>query len=53
MSFSPSVDSPYSNIKIPYVGRPFVLSVIDYFGTMSLATHASFESRDLNYDNLY
>jgi hypothetical protein len=30
---------------------PFVLSVIDYLWAMSFATHASFELRDLNYDN--
>jgi hypothetical protein len=30
---------------------PFLLSVVNYFRAMLLATHASSELRDLNYDN--
>jgi hypothetical protein len=34
------------------MGKTYVLSVVDYLRAMSLATHASSELRDLNYDSL-
>jgi len=47
------VDSPYSIIDIPFMGKPFVLSVVDYLKTMSLATHVNSEFKDLNYDKFH
>jgi hypothetical protein len=47
------VDSPYSSTNIPFVGGPFVLSVVDYFRAMSSVAHVSFELRYLNYDNFH
>jgi hypothetical protein len=46
----PFTDSPYSSTKIPYAGRPSMLSVVDCLKKMSLVAHASFELKDLNYD---
>ncbi len=45
-----SIDSCYSIKNIPFVGRSFVLSVIDCLNAMSLATHVSSKFKDLNYD---
>jgi hypothetical protein len=53
MNFFPfvSIDSPYSNTKIPYTKGPFVLSVDDYFIAMSFNMHVSSKLKDLNYDS--
>jgi hypothetical protein len=53
MNYFPSafVDSPYFSTKIPFARGPYVLSVVDYFMTMSFAAHANFKLRDLNCDS--
>ncbi len=45
-----SVDSPYSILDIPFVGRPFVPNMLDCFKAMLLVAHARSELKDLNYD---
>jgi len=46
-------NSLYSIIDIPSMGRPYVLSVIDYFKAMSFVTHVSSKLRNLNYDKFH
>jgi hypothetical protein len=55
MKFCPfaPIDSPYSNTKISCAKGPYVLSVVDYFTTMSLTMHASSKLRDSNYDSFH
>jgi len=48
-----SLDSPFSNTNISFVGGPFVFNVVDHLKTISIATHASSNLRDLNYDNFH
>jgi hypothetical protein len=45
------VDSPCFSIKIPFVGGPYALNVVDYLKAMSLTAHANSKLRDLNYDS--
>jgi hypothetical protein len=55
MSYFPYVfvDSPYSSTYIPFVGGPFVLSVVECLKAMSFTTHVNFELKYLNYDNFH
>ncbi len=48
-----SYDSPYSIQDIPFMGRPFVRNVVDYFKVMSFITHADSKLRYLNYDKFH
>jgi hypothetical protein len=40
------VNSPYSIIEIPYVGRPYELNVIDYFKAISFVAHVNFKLKN-------
>jgi hypothetical protein len=47
------IDSLYSIRNIPFVGRPYVLNVIDCLKAILFITHASSKLKDLNYDKFH
>jgi hypothetical protein len=55
MSYFPYVfvDSPYFSTYIPFVGGPFVLSVVDCLRVMSFTVHVSCELKYLNYHSFH
>jgi len=48
-----SNDSPYSIRNIPFVGRPYVLNVIDCLKAISFTTHARSKLKDLNHNKFH